>query len=155
MSADEITRLRLQPDRTVLDGRSTPAVALDVGPRSLAAGSFRRDPPAPHELERAIEVVEDALVAAGLAHASRSVLVSDDPLLRRALGGTGMLTRDEVEARFERLAAVSLGQAVAAAGIPMDPDAAAALLLLRELMHHLGYQRVVVEDPDSESLPAV
>lgn len=153
MSADEDTRLRMQAGRTVLDGRSMRGVVLEVGPRSLAAACFRRDPPAPRELERAIELVEEALMAAGLAHVARDALVTDDPLLHRTLGGAGMLTRDEVEARFERLAAASQGQAVAAAGVPMDRDAAAALLLLRECMHHLDYQRVLVESPGPDPAP--
>ncbi len=52
------------------------------------------------------------------------------------------LTRDAVEALFQRLASRALGTPVAAAELPHGRDIAAALLILGECMHHLGFDRV-------------
>ena len=48
-----------------------------------------------------------------------------------------------LEQLFQRLAAIALGRPAASEGLPADPHFFAAALLLRELMHHLGVERVV------------
>lgn len=63
-------------------------------------------------------------------------------LLGLAADGMRRLARDDVEAMFQRLASASLGHPGALAGHLSDRDAAAALLMLRECMHHLGYEGV-------------
>jgi len=139
------TRLRLHSGRTTLADGGAPEVAIGVGAQQLAEQHFRHDLPQPIEIERAIDVVEEALAATGLAHAERGELLIADPVLLAPLGlGTeGMrLTRDEVEERFERLATAALGHPGALAGMPLDRVGAVALLLLRECMHHLGYASV-------------
>ena len=145
MNASAATRLRLDTQRTTLTAESAPEVALAVGARDIAGRFFRHAPPTPFELERAIDAVEDALTSSRLQHAARGELVTNDPLLREWVTasspqGDGVrLTRDEVEAMFQRLASASLGHPPALAGLPTEGDAAAALLILRECMHHLGY----------------
>ena len=52
------------------------------------------------------------------------------------------LTRDAVEALFQQLASRALGMPIAAAELPHGRDIAAALLILRECLHHLGFDRV-------------
>jgi hypothetical protein len=54
------------------------------------------------------------------------------------------LTRDGVEMLFQRLASRSLGAPVADAELPHGREVAAALLILRECMHHLDIARVDV-----------
>jgi hypothetical protein len=46
---------------------------------------------------------------------------------------------EAVERLFDLLAALSLGRPASSAGIPADGVFAARLLILRELMHHLGF----------------
>ena len=144
------TRLRLQPRQLTLEAGPEDRVTLPVGAQALAQACFRHDPPSPAELEHAIDAVEDALAAAGLMHAERGGLATSDALLRSlpGLGSDGAsLSRDEVEALFQRLASASLGHPAAAAGLPRGGVPAASLLLLRELMHHLGFDAITALAP--------
>ena len=138
-------RLHLQVRSTLLEFDGAETVMLPVGPRGLAEDVLRHDPPTPAELERAIDLIEDALTGTRLARADRGDLVTAEALLRVLPGldaaGAG-LTRDAVEALFQRLASRALGTPVAAADLPHGRDIAAAILILRECMHHLGFDRV-------------
>ena len=139
------TMLRLEGRHTTLADGIAAEVVLSVGVRSLADALFRHDPPTPFELEQAIDAVEDALTASRLRHAARGDLLTVDPRLLALPGlqaAGARLARDEVEALFQRLASASLGDPGARAGLPPGRDAAAALLILRECMHHLGYDGV-------------
>lgn len=51
-----------------------------------------------------------------------------------------------MEQTFERLAAVAEGRPVGQEGLPESTEFAAALLILREFMHHLGFSAVHVGD---------
>jgi len=55
------------------------------------------------------------------------------------------MTREQLEARFQRLASITLGHPRAQDDPPTEPMAAALLLILRECMHHLGYSGLVVD----------
>ena len=139
------TVLRLHASHTTLVDGSGAESVIGVGAQDLAQRCFRHDVPQPIEIERAIDLVEDALAATGLAHGQRGELWIADPVLLAPLGLTevGMgLTRAEVEERFERLASASMGQPSVLAGMGLDAVGAAALLLLRECMHHLGFAGV-------------
>jgi hypothetical protein len=140
-----VVRLQLQARSTLLVFDDAQVVTLPVGPRDLADAVLRHEPPTPVELERAIDVVEDALTGSGLARADRGDLLTSDALLA-ALPGLGTLgarlNRDAVEALFQRLASRSLGTPVAESELPVGRDFAAALLVLRECMHHLGFDGV-------------
>jgi len=125
-------------------------ISLPLSPGTLAAQVFSRDLPTPVELERAIDVVENALDATGLPAIPRGTLVSDDVWVRQLPGlavADGTLSREEVESLFQRLASASLGQPSAALGLPAGREAAATLLLLRELMHHLGFEAIRISAP--------
>jgi hypothetical protein len=138
-------RLRLQARSTSLEFSEVDVVTLPVGVRDVADDILRHDPPTSAELERAIDVFEDALSGSRLAHADRGVLVTADAVLRSLPGAqaaaTG-LTRDAVEAQFQRLASRSLGTPVTEAELPTGRDFATALLILRECMRHLGFDSV-------------
>ncbi|GAA4402975.1 hypothetical protein [Quisquiliibacterium transsilvanicum] len=138
-------QLELQAQATVLlfdEGRT---VALPVGAQGLAETVLRHDPPTSLELERAIDDIEDALSAARVARVDGGELVTADPLLLSLPGldrpGAG-LARDDVEALFGRLASRAHGMPVVGTDLPHGRDVAAALLILRECMHHLGFERV-------------
>lgn len=137
--------LRLQAQSTVLEFDNGRTVTLPIGPHGLAETVLRQDPPTAAEIERAIDLVEDALMGLRIATGDRGDLVTVDALLLALPGlgaqGTG-LGRDAVEALFQRLASRALGTPVAEAELPPGRDIAAALLILRECMHHLGFSRV-------------
>ena len=139
------THLRLEAERTLLSLPASTEVVIPVGINHLADEVLLHDPPTPVELERGIDVIEDALMTTGLPHLPRGELATSDPLLHTLLGGApgnALAPLAEVEALFQRLAAVSLGSR----GLATDPEfsrsAAAAILILRECMHHLGYAAV-------------
>ena len=141
----DATRLRLDPHHTTLSLPDAAEVVVGTGVDDLASAVFRHDPPTPAELEQAIDIVEDALMATRLAHTERGDLMTSDDLIRALPGlhGDGSrLTRDEVEALFQRMASVSLGNPGAQGDLPTGNRTRAALLLLRECMHHLGFEAV-------------
>ncbi|MBS0468497.1 MAG: hypothetical protein JSS31_00175 [Proteobacteria bacterium] len=144
MTSTEPTMLRLEDHCTTLAHGTGPEEAIGVGIRDIAERHFRHEPPTSLEMEQAIDVVEDALAATGLRHAARGELLSSDPRLHALLGLTvdgARLAREDVEDRFQRLASATLGLG-AVADRSVGRDAAAALLILRECMHHLGYEAV-------------
>jgi hypothetical protein len=111
------------------------------GQQGLADAVLQHEPLKPAELERAIDLVEDALTGLNPAPAGAGLVSADTLLL--GLSGLGpqggSLTHDAVEFLFQRLASRALGTPVPAAELPHGREIAAALLILRECMHHLGF----------------
>lgn len=140
-------RLKLLEHSTELVFGNAEPVSLPVGALGLTENVLRHEPPTPVELERGIDLLEDALGASRLAHEERGPLLVADALLRRLPGLEAQgadLSREDVEALFQKLASRALGTPVAHAQLPPEREVAAALLILRECMHHLGFERVVV-----------
>ena len=90
------------------------AATLLVGWRTISRDYFRNDPPSPLE-----ETIRDIALASGVPAGPEVVL---------PIGA--------VERTYARMAG--------RAGLPGDPRVAATVLLLRELMHHLQIDRVVI-----------
>jgi hypothetical protein len=148
MSEAHATHIRFEDDRTLLHSSAQLPVVVPVGARSIARTVLRHDPPTPAELEQAIDRVEDALMATGLRQSARRQLVIRDAALMAPLGLRSLdeiATRDEVEMAFQRLASVALGQPLPTGTAPLGREPAAILLILREFMHHLGYEGVRVD----------
>lgn len=147
MSDSRITSFRLGPRRTTLSEHGAAEIVLAIGVGDLVEAVFRHDPPTPAEMERAIDLVEDALMASRLPQGDRGDLLTSDVLLRGLPGlreAGARLQRADVEALFQGLASASLGHPGARGDIPAGAETAAALLVLRECMHHLGYEAVRV-----------
>ncbi|MBL8325084.1 MAG: hypothetical protein JNJ89_08995 [Rubrivivax sp.] len=140
-------RLRLQPRPTVLEFEGRALATLPLGPQGMAEDVLLHDPTTGAELERAIDLVEDALTGLRLGPPGGRRFVTSDGLLL-ALPGLGVqgagLTRDGVEMLFQRLASRTSGAPVAVAELPHGREISAALLILRECMHHLDVDRVDV-----------
>ena len=68
-------RLGVQPQLTTLDFEGSKRITLPVGPRGMADAVLLHDPPTPAEVERAIDVIEDALTASRLTQTDRGELV--------------------------------------------------------------------------------
>ena len=135
----------MQAHQTTLETAQGKNIILGVGALSVADGFFHHEPPLPHELERAIDAVEDALMADHVPRSIGGSLVSSDPAIRafpglQTKGAT--VSRDHIEALFQRLASASLGRPGHMSGLPQGREAAAALLILRECMHQLGFESV-------------
>ena len=116
-----------------------------MSPTRLAQRHWPHGTPGPLQLELAIEDVEDAIMQAQVPHHSRGALVTSDPLLKNLPGlqpsGAG-LSVDQVEALFQDLVAVSPAPRRTETGEPWSGVQVAALLILRECMHHLGFNEI-------------
>lgn len=87
-------------------------------------------------------------MAARLPRGEGGQLISTDATLRELPGlqaAGALLSRDDIEALFQQLASVALGQSCTAP-VPHGNPAKAALLILRECMHHLNYGSILIED---------
>ncbi len=129
-------------------------MVLPIGSSIVAERYFRHDPPTPGEIENAIMVVEDEVTRAR-EMVRDSVLASLDDGIRQLALVAGvadaepmMLTLEAVEQTFDRLAAVSQGRPAASSGLPAGGEFAATLLILRELMHHLGFSEITLRAPE-------
>lgn len=102
------------------------------------------------ELSFVIEVVEDRIMPALRALPAASMVEaagSEFRELAHALAGPGSgkaVGIGEVESLFNRLADVASGSPLAPPGLPSDTAFVLRLVLLRELMHHGGFGRVML-----------
>ena len=118
--------------------------SLALGLNAMTPGPFRRDPPTPLELEQAIMVVEDELMRiAPQIPPGLQLTLRSQPSLAAVLGDN-QLDRDLVEQAFGQLAAMAEGDPLAASLLPRDEHVAAVLLIVREWLHHLASESVLI-----------
>jgi hypothetical protein len=135
--------LAFGPEVTRLSTEDGGAVALGPSPAALAAACFGHDPPTARELEQAIDVVEDALMAARPPLADGHELTTLEPVLRQLPGLAtwgSTLSRDAIEGMFQLLASMASGLPTPGAAVIASREVAAAVLITRECMHHLGFE---------------
>lgn len=125
------------------DGRPVSA-ALPLGAALLRERWLRHDPPQPQELEAAIEAVEDLVMPMhGRWAAADALHVTATDASLQGIAALGQsFTRDELEALFNRAAAIVLGRPSGSDPQLADASVVAGLLILREVMHHLGFTRL-------------
>lgn len=126
-------------------------LVLEIGARKTAVRHFRHDIPTADELENAITTVEDALMPARVRFPDGALLHSMDAGIREIAHAAGLphqpklkLHRDSVEQTFNRMAEVAHGRPAGHDPLPPGSGFAARLLILRELMHHLGFEEIAV-----------
>lgn len=123
---------------------------LPFGAESLSRDYFKHLPPTEAEIEMAITKVEDELMP--LVATIRPLayqLASVDPFLPELTKHAfpqdeKSLTVREVEAVFTRMAAIITGRPASLDTLPEDNTFSAYVLILREVMHHLGFDHVLV-----------
>lgn len=148
---------RLSRARIIGQDGVTQEYPLVFGLSAMTPGPFRRDPPTLLELEQAIMVVEEALMPLAARIPSHPRLILHSPLpLARILGGQE-LSRARIEQLFGQYVAMVEGDPLAVADLPKQREFAALLLILREWMHHMNAERVLLADqrsaPDAEAHP--
>ena len=144
--------LAFDADVTTLSTRDGGAVTLGPSPAALSVACFRHEPPTARELEHAIDIVEDALMAAKLARGSGEALTTFEPVLRMLPGletPGSAVSRDAVEDLFQQLASIASGLPIPSAAVVAGHEVAAALLITRECMHHLDFKWIRVERASS------
>jgi len=125
---------------------------LQLGTASMARRWMRHIPPTPLDIEHAIEVTEDVLMplaaklvrteqlqlsGSGAALILQGVGAAPDAVLRWSLG--------EVEDLFNRIAMVSQGRPIGHEALPTAPEFYAAMVIVRECLHHLRFTELVVK----------
>jgi len=117
---------------------------LPLGATLLRERWLRHDPPQPQELEAAIEAVEDVVMQLHRALPAGDTLRVLAPAGRPAPFAPLMQarTREELEALFNRAAAIAQGRPASRDPVLADPEVVAALVILREVMHHLGFTQL-------------
>ena len=135
----------------VEDGQVVFQQELPLGTASLARQWMRHTPPTPLDIEHAIEVTEDVLMplAAKLARTEQLQLSGSGAAL--ILQGVGAATDavlnwslEEVEGLFNRIAMVSQGRPSGHEALPTAPEFYAAMVIVRECLHHLRFGGVSV-----------
>jgi hypothetical protein len=137
---------------------------LDMGLVKTAGHFFRPHPPTPLSLENGIAAIEDELfkvrhLAPAPGAAQQAVLRTHDAAIHQIAAFAGadagvmpglpaapfaVLPVQAVERAFEDLVALSAGGRVSSAPWATEAEAAAALLILREFMHHMGFDQIEV-----------
>lgn len=154
-TAADVTVLDLRGDISeVLRGAGAQALRREfpLGVEALVRQCLRHDPPRPIELEQAIDVTEEAVMPLAALFAGNPKLILQGlgaSLIasRLAAGGPAqtVLTLDEVETLFNRLVSVSQGRPASQETLPTDTPFSAAMLMLREFMHHLHFAQVTLQ----------
>lgn len=111
---------------------------------------FSHTPPTDAEIEMAINDVEDKLMPLIVEFKSENEqLVSYDPIVREistyANIENGELSIREMKDVFSRFAAIVSGRPASTDTLPLSADFAAGLLILREVMHHMGFKSIIVK----------
>lgn len=133
---------------------------MHLGLHLLTQRTFKKEMPSLGQLETGIMVVEDAVMPLARLVPPSSVLATRDPLLleiaRQAAGDPDLgllppapdsappaVTREAIEALFDRLVAQSSrNYGNVDQDLPDRPRWAAALLILREAMHHWQFSHL-------------
>jgi hypothetical protein len=148
------TRIAFGETLTLLHGDSM-SVKLTVSPQGLAQRHWPQGVPGLLQLELGIEDVEDAIMQAKVPHDSRGALSTSDLLLTHLPdlqpNGVG-LSLDQVEALFQGLVAASPALRRTRTGEPWSGVQVAALLILRECMHHLGFNEIRPDCPPGSAI---
>lgn len=146
-------------------GQPVSTITLAIGAQAVPATLFRHDPPTAGEIENAIMVVEDEVMPALARMPAGAVAASPDPAIRQiaVLAGVGdvgaepgapgasgapplVLGLDALERVFDRFSAIVQGRPPSQDRLPSGPAFAATLLILREVMHHLKFATLTIED---------
>ena len=126
--------LRFEVAVTTLSLAEGSVFTVGHSPEAPAEACFRRKLPTAIKLERAIDVVEDALMAAKVPRFGGTALSTFEPALRQLPGPETVgatLSRDEVETLFQQLASIALGMPDPTGGMVAHREVAAALLIIR------------------------
>jgi hypothetical protein len=147
--------LRIEEDRTVLaagESGVAPVVLAGIGFRTIARDYLKHDPPAPLELENAIAAIEDEIARAAALPPAGAGLRTSDALIGDIAAAAGVVpgtdprfTVAAVEQAFQRLAGEASRGVRSGDGLAAGREPAAALVILRELLHHMDFASVIVQ----------
>jgi exopolyphosphatase/pppGpp-phosphohydrolase len=124
---------------------------LPLGTERTARAHFHTTPPTPLAMENAIQWVEDVVMPLHTLVPQGAQLFCADTAVQEIALQSGVapaiaqtLSLEAMERTFKRLIAMVEGSPAAHQGLPATNYFAAALLILREFMHHLQFAHIVV-----------
>ena len=126
--------------------------AFNIGTKKTVRDFFKRFPPTPGEVENAINFVEDEVMPLHKLLTPDSGIYSTDERIREIIQYTVfeknqdelILSRVSMESVFSRLAAIITGLPASQDVLPASNTFVATLLILREVMHHLGFTEISI-----------
>lgn len=125
---------------------------LEIGAGRVARERFKRNPPSLAELEEAIEVIENQVMPLAKQLATGSELFTSNESIASMLQtgadepkAAATFSLDAVEGIFGRLVAISAGRPRIQASLPSDNATMATVLILREFLHHLQFERISIQ----------
>ncbi len=155
--ATKITLLHISEEYTlVASGKSSSEPdniwTFPLGSERTAREFFKQSPPSASEIEYAINFIEEEIIPIKKNLSAGSTLFTFSPaILKVALQSDKeqsspeiTLSIKEMEDVFSRLAAIISGRPYSTDTLPDSASFAAALLILREFMHHLEFQNILI-----------
>ncbi|WP_319590507.1 hypothetical protein [uncultured Draconibacterium sp.] len=133
------------------------ATALELGDKFLADRFFSEFPPTSDEIDRAINFTEETLVPVQDLFKDDSVLYSNDSMAVQIANLAFNTSKEgkqinvpavELENVFFRLSEIVNGLPASQDILPDSNQFTAYLLIIREVMHHLDFERVIIELKD-------
>lgn len=124
----------------------TQEITLETGYRYLVDKFFKQEIPGDAETDYAINYIEDQLMSdRNLLHTNEQLVSSDKLLIelfRKNELRADSYSRQNVEELFSRYARVIMGAPASELNATITRTDFAILLLLREIMHHLGFKTI-------------
>jgi exopolyphosphatase/pppGpp-phosphohydrolase len=147
--------LHIAPDYTLLALGTKAAEPdtvwqFDIGFEKTATQFFKHNPPTPGEVENAIVTVEDEVMQVSKLIQDGTHLFSSDAAVEEIYAqldayqqsSDRRLYRHDLEVIFGRLSAIISGRPASTDTLPQTTTFVAALLILREVMFHLGFKEI-------------
>ncbi len=122
---------------------------LQAGSMQQILSHLQSEPATAFELEAAIATIEEKLMPVISSLPEHRSLVTSESVINQIAGlasdtNESRLEVTDVERLFNRLVDVAYGTPATILGIPESREFAAALLYLRELMHHAGFTYITL-----------
>ncbi|GAB7201986.1 hypothetical protein [Dickeya oryzae] len=117
----------------------------DIRPSRI--GFFRHTIPSAYDVEMAIATIEDVIQATSVLRQVAQQASCADPYLKeiaRITGSHDMLTQQQIEDVFNRVADVISGSPKRDGEFPDDIGFISYLVIVRELSHHLGILQIML-----------
>ncbi|MFV0468480.1 MAG: hypothetical protein ACK5MK_06085 [Dysgonomonas sp.] len=126
---------------------------LPIGVVNISRDHFKHCPPRPVEVEEAIMIVEDEVMSLKKEIGRVTELVTFNSDIREIAiladnvneAPVIILPIKEMESVFSRFATIINGFPASMDALPETDSFAATLLILREFMHHLGFNKITVK----------
>lgn len=126
----------------IKNGKLENELLLNIGVDKIVRSFFKNEIPNEGEIENAINYIEDILMSLKELRNNNEELYCVDLLAWKILGDKMEFSRQEIEEIFTKYAIQSLGQISSHSTIKMNHKKYAVILIIREIMHHLNFEKL-------------